>query len=102
MADTYVTRARDALLSAMDGRGIDHRIQSVRYYVNLYTLLVLTVGEQCSIEDVHNAWMVGCYREPEPHVANRHVLPFHQLTDDFARIYVPLRDAIRAAAETIS
>lgn len=100
--DTYVTRAHDALLGAMDERGIDHRIQSVRYYVHLYVLLVLTVGEECRIEDVHNAWMAGRYREPELRDPDRYVIPFHQLTDDFTKVYIPLRDAIQAATKAIS
>lgn len=88
---SYVERARDLLIEELGASyGCDPEL------VDLYTLLVLTLGEGCLLEDVHDAWSVWVARCGDP--AHRSLVPFGQLTLEIQEYDRPYRDAIRRAA----
>ena len=93
MADTYVTQARNALLSALGDTEPDW--EQEQQLLDLYVLLVLVKGEECSTEDVHDAWAVARQRERPEHPA---LVPFGLLDEATAARDIPYRDAIRSAA----
>ena len=99
MTDTYITRARTALLAALgDTEGWPLTVREQRL-LDLYTLLVLTKGTECSTEDVHDAWAVARQRERPEHPA---LVPFSLLDDSAAKRDIPYRDAIRSAARRLA
>lgn len=93
MTDTYVIQARAALLTALGDT--EHDWEREQRLLDLYTLLVLIKGEECSTEDVHDAWAVARQRERPDH---RDLVPFDQLEESIATFDIPFRDAIRTAA----
>jgi len=96
MTDTYITRARTALLTALDDTELDWERE--QRLLDLYTLLVLIRGTECSTEDVHDAWAVARQRERPEHPD---LVPFDQLEDSVATFDIPFRDAIRTAARQL-
>jgi len=93
MNDTYITRARAALLTALGDT--EHDWEREQRLLDLYGLLVLVRGVECSTEDVHDAWAVARQRERPEHPD---LVPFDQLEDSVAAFDLPFRDAIRSAA----
>ena len=93
MTDTSVTRARAALLAALGDTERDWEREP--RLLDLYTLLVLIKGTECSAEDVHDAWAVARQRERPGHPA---LVPFSLLDDSAAKLDIPYRDEIRSAA----
>jgi hypothetical protein len=88
---SYVERARDLLIEEL---GSSYACEPE--LVDLYTVLVLTLGEGCLLEDVHEAWAVWEARHGDP--AHRSIVPFGQLTLKVQEYDRPYRDAIRRAA----
>ena len=86
MTDTYITRARAALLAALGDTERDWEREP--RLLDLYTLLVLIKGTECSAEDVHDAWAVARQRERPAHPA---LVPFSLLDDSAARLDIPFR-----------
>jgi len=96
MSDTYITRARAALLAALGDTELDwEREQTL---LDLYTLLVLVKGTECSAEDVHDAWAVAHQRVRPDHWS---LVPFDQLKKSTAAFDILSRDAIRSAARQL-
>jgi len=99
VTDTYLTQARAAFLAALAEPEHDWTLTSLEQrLLDLYTLLVLVKGKQCSTEDVHNAWTMALQRE---RLSNSAPVPFSQLEVSIAALHVPYRDAIRTAAHQL-
>jgi len=91
---TYITEARVALLDALDdGSWADDFM-----LLGLYTLLVLTRGEECTAEDIHDAWAVARAWTRADHPA---IVPFEALPAKIQGYDVRYRDAVRAAARQL-
>ena len=100
MTNTYITQARTALLAALGDTGHDWASPwHEQRLLDLYTLLVLVKGTECSTEDVHDAWAVARQRERPDH---RDLVPFDQLEESIATFDIPFRDAIRTAARQLA
>lgn len=93
---SYVEQARAALLTALATTAQEFADDRL---LDLYTLLVLTVGGACSRADVHDAWAVARTRTRPEHAD---LVPFPRLTDEVRAYDTPFRDAIRAAAATLA
>ena len=93
VTDTYITQARAALLTALGDT--EHDWEREQRLLDLYTLLVLIKGTECSAEDVHDAWAVAHQRVRPDHWS---LVPFDQLKESTAAFDILSRDAIRAAA----
>ena len=63
--------------------------------VDLYTLLVLIKGEDCTLEDVHDAWSVWTHRSRPEHPS---LVPFDLLTKEIQDYDEPYAEAIRKAS----
>lgn len=50
--------------------------------MNVYTLLVLTVGENCTLENIHDAWSVNINAnwDKKTNGEHRSLIPFNQLS----------------------
>jgi hypothetical protein len=65
----------------------------------MYAVLVLTLGEDVSPEDVHNAWSAWMtHRDP----SHKSIKPFDRLTMQTQRADQPFVDAIRKVAKATS
>lgn len=90
---TYIQDARAALLAALGET--EQKWANEQPLLDLYTLLVLTRGEQCTCEDIHEAWAVARQRTRPEHPD---LVPFSELSDEVRAYDVPFRDAVRIAA----
>ena len=94
MPDTRIMRAQATLLMAMgETKPHAHREQLL---LDLYTVLLLVKGKECSTEDVHDASAVARQREVPGHPDRE---PFSNLENSVALL---VRDAIRSAADQFS
>ncbi len=91
----YVQYAERALRYEVEISG--HTIDDVQ--ARLYTLLVLTRGEQTTLADVHDAWAVGRNLDRPEHAD---LVPFGELLPGVAAYDIPFRDAIHAATRRIA
>jgi len=87
-------RAQATLLTAM-GETKPHAPREGRL-LDLYTVLMLVKGEECSTEDVHDASAVARQREQPGHPDRE---PFSDRENSVALL---VRDAIRSAADQFS
>lgn len=60
--------------------------------LDLYVLLALTKGQECSAEDVHDAWSLWRGNSQPGHDS---IVPFSQLSEQIKSYDYPYRDAIR-------
>lgn len=90
---TYIEHALKALLAALGDTEQDWNDD--RTLLLLYVLLVLTKGEDCTSEDVHDAWAVARQWTRPGHPD---LVPFGDLTPEVQSYDVKYRDAIRVAA----
>jgi hypothetical protein len=63
--------------------------------LDLYTLLVFTKGEGCTLEDIHDAWSIWCNVEDPKH---RSLKPFDELTLEVQLLDEKYCDAVRKVA----
>lgn len=100
---SYIDDARRALAAALPpalaeaGMEWDPNADPVLF--DLYTLLVLTHGEDTTLRQVHDAWSIACHRNRPEHAS---LVPFGQLTDVVQAYDRPFREAIRGAARAIT
>lgn len=66
--------------------------------LDVYALLVFTVGEKCTNENIHDAWSVW---QSNPASRHRSLVPFNQLTRGTQDLDIPYRDAVIKVAENI-
>lgn len=65
---------------------------------DLYVLLVLTVGENCELWHVHDAWAIHADRKRPDHPD---LVPFDRLRPGIEKYDEPFRDGIRQAAAAL-
>lgn len=65
--------------------------------LDLYVLLALTVGKDCTLEHIHDAWSVWCNNRDKQH---RSLKPFAELTPDVQELDRKYRDAVVKVAPT--
>lgn len=94
---SYAQRAIDALYSQITEDGEDLNEQD-SVLALLYTTLVLTKGEDTTLEDVHDAWSVWAARY-EPW--RQSLVPFAELPDQIQAYDEPYLEAIQTAASDI-
>jgi len=73
---------------------LDWDISQVNEYtplLDLYVLLVFTVGKNCTLEHIHDAWSVWCNNRDKDH---RSLKPFEQLALDVQELDRKYRDAV--------
>lgn len=87
----YIQRARQFLIEAL---GSEYECEPE--LLDLYCLLVLTRGRDCTLEDVHDAWAVWRNMTAPDHQS---ITPFAALTPEIQKYDAPYRDAIVEAAE---
>lgn len=87
---SYVSDAQQAL--AEDAKNYPDDEDLAR----LYTLLVLVKGEECTLEDVHDAWSVW-YEKSQPW-SRISLVPFDQLSSRERELNRPFMEAIHKAA----
>ena len=88
---TYIDAARELLEDELPNEPDALR--------DLYLLLVLTLGESTTTEDVHDAWAVWASRTNPAHES---LVPFSRLEPAVARLDIPYRDAIHRTAQRLS
>lgn len=66
--------------------------------LDLYTLLVLTLGEECTLENVHDAWAVYTSNERPEHSS---LIPFQDLKEEIQEYDRPFQEAIISTAELL-
>lgn len=86
---SYVQQAREVLLAKYPDEDRPERL------IDLYTLLVLTRGERCTMEDVHDAWGIWTAADRPEHDS---LVPFGDLTPEIQAYDRPYLDAIQQAA----
>lgn len=91
---TYIEQARQVLLAELPYT----EAELTTALTDLYTLLVLTVGEDCTSKHVHDAWAVAMWRH---HPNHRSLVPFGDLTPAVQALDVEFRDAVRRAAKRL-
>ena len=89
--ETYIDVARQSLAEELPNEP--------DALLDLYLLLVLTLGESTAAEDIHDAWAVWASRENPGH---KSVMPFSRLEPAVAHLDIPYRDAIHRAAQRLS
>ncbi len=88
MAANYVERVVDQLTEELDDCDED--------LLRLYALLVLVKGQDCTEEDVHNAWSLWRAMSNPTHSA---LIPFNQLSATTQALDTPYAEAIRVVAK---
>ncbi len=63
--------------------------------LDLYTLLVFTRGENCTLEDVHDAWAIWRNNTNPTH---KSLIKFDELTTEVQELDREYRDGIRRCA----
>ena len=59
--------------------------------LDVYALLVLTKGKECTNKNVHDAWSIWQNNIDKKH---RSLIPFHELTKEVQDLDIKYRDAI--------
>lgn len=96
MKRTYIEQVRAALLAALGEN--EQAWDNDRPLLDLYTLLVLTRGMDCTCEDIHDAWAIARQRTRPEHPA---LVPFGELTPNVQAYDVLFRDAVHQAASRV-
>jgi hypothetical protein len=89
----YAEQARQALIQEL---GETNACESE--LLDLYVLLVLTRGEETTLEDVHDSWAVWRSNTNPDH---KSLIPFDGLTTEVQEYDLPYRDAIIRAARPL-
>ena len=72
---------------------VELKMKSIAYegLLDIYTLLVLTVGEDCTNEHIHDAWSIWQSKTQPKH---RSLKPFNELTKEVQDLDEPYRQAV--------
>jgi len=72
---------------------VELKMKSIAYegLLDVYALLVLTVGEDCTNEHIHDAWSIWQSKTQPKH---RSLKPFNELTKDVQDLDEPYRQAV--------
>ncbi len=82
----YINKIKDELEKELKMKGTDYED-----LLNVYALLVLTKGKNCTNEDVHDAWSVWQNKTMPEH---RSLIPFGKLSKEVQDLDEPYRLAI--------
>lgn len=98
----YIERARAelwrALADVLPAAGMVWDPMEQPGLFDLYTLLLLTFGENVESRHVHDAWSVYTMGSRPRHQS---IVPFENLSAEVAAYADPFRDAIRLAAKNL-
>ena len=94
MHDNYMTRIRAIVDEELTASG--HDCDPV--LVNYYTMLVLAVPGEITLEHVHDAWAMWRIDTRPDH---QDLVPFRNLSDETAAYDIPFRDALMKAKARI-
>lgn len=94
----YVFELRKKLMNNMKKYGVAATSIEDMLYVDFYTLLVLTTGENTTLEDVHNAWACRVNRKNKTHPS---LVPFNELSKEVQDKDIPYQQAIIETAKQI-
>lgn len=70
---------------------LSNHINSGKMMISMYALLVLTLGEDTTLEDVHNAWAIAMNKRMPEHWS---IIPSEQLKEEVLLKDTNFRDAI--------
>lgn len=87
----YVEHAKEKLVGAL---GEEYAVE--KDLLDLYTLLVLVKGKDCTLEDVHEAWSVWTNKSRPQHNS---LIPFAYLSEDIKEYDRPYATAIIIASQ---
>ena len=89
----YIQKIQELLDIELGGKGsINESL------LGIYALLVLVIGENCTNEDVHDAWSVWSNVLDPKH---RSLIPFNELTKEVQDLDEPYKQAIIKVAKLI-
>ena len=94
----YVFELRKKLMNNMKKYGVAAINIEDMLYVDFYTLLVLTTGENTTLEDVHNAWACKTNRHYKLHPS---LVPFNELSKEVQDKDIPYQQEIIETAKQI-
>lgn len=86
---TYIETIQEELKEALVDIELDKGL------LDLYTLLVLTKGEDTTLEDVHDAWAIWRQTSKPDHES---LVPFRQLSQEVQELDRPFVEAIQSVS----
>lgn len=89
---TYIEKARELLVKELAGSMGDGPL------MDLYLLLVLTRGEETTLEDVHDAWAI---RKSRVRADHKYIVPFEELAIEVQNLDAAFLDAIVKVAQEL-
>jgi len=90
----YINKTKDLLEEELKMKGT-----SYEDLLDVYALLVLTVGENCTNEHIHNAWSVWQNKTQPEH---KSLKPFKKLTKEIQDLDELYRQAVLKVARLIN
>jgi len=86
MKENYVEKIKEELDEIL-------QMSSTMYQglLDVYALLVLTVGENCTNKHIHDAWSIWQSKTEPKH---RSLVPFEDLTKEVQNLDIPYRNAV--------
>lgn len=90
---SYIEEVQEALHLRVDD--YDQWGENPSRLLDLYALLVVTKGEQTTLEDIHDAWALHTSRINPEH---RYLVPFNELPEDVAEYDRPYLEAVHEVA----
>lgn len=88
----YVIKIQNLLEDELKMKGSEYE-----GLLEVYGLLVLTVGENCTNEHIHDAWSIWQNKTQPEH---RSLLPFDELTKEVQDLDEPYRQAVIKVANS--
>ena len=88
MKINYIENLRNSLRSELKSDGTEDDL------LDLYALLVLTVGEECTQEHIHDAWSVWRVLGTQSNPEHGSLVPFYQLSHESKFLDEPYRQAV--------
>ena len=90
----YIEKVKEELDSILNMGNTDYED-----LLDVYALLVFTVGKDCTNEQIHDAWSVWQTRKDPSH---RSLIPFKELTKEVQDLDTEYRDAVIEVSNTYS
>ena len=82
----YIEKVKNLLEVELKMKGTDYE-----ELLDVYSLLVLTIGEDCTNEHIHDAWSIWQNKTQPEH---RSLKPFNELTKEVQDLDEPYRQAV--------
>ena len=93
-SENYIEKVLNLLEKELKMKGT-----SFEGLLEVYALLVLTVGENCTNEHIHDSWSIW-QNKTEP--THRSLIPFYKLTKKVQKLDEPYRQAVVKVAELLN